>query len=143
MKRIAILLLIFSVPMFSMAQKRSIKKSNEKINVSPGSSQQFMVIKGVEIEVLESNLNEGDEISRDVSVERKLKSMLKPQTKLAVFFDSGRMKNEEIAKLQTKATSFRSMSSAVNEATSYGWKFIDANVVHTEGAIYHYYYMER
>ena len=145
MKRIIILTLIFSIPFMSLAQKRSKKKKSNDDNVELKSSYEFMIIKGAEVEIIDESMDKTEKkiIANDVSLERKMKRLLSPRTKLIVSFDAGDMRNPEVGELMRKSNEFRTMGAAVKAASAYGWEFINANILQTEDGIIHYFYMKR
>ena len=89
MKNLFLLILISSIPFLSMSQKRSKKgvKKNTDISVA----YDFMVIKGAEIDMSQDVMSgisqeERDQITRDVSLEMKMKKYIKAPSKLIVSF---------------------------------------------------------
>ena len=82
-------------------------------------------------------------IADDVSLERKIKRLIKPPIRLVVAFEAADMRGSEVRNLMSKSNEFRTMSAAVKEASLYGWEFINANVVSTQDGVIHYYYMRR
>ena len=129
----------------SLAQKRSKKKKSNDDNVELKSSYEFMIIKGAEVEIIDESMDKTEKkiIANDVSLERKMKRLLSPRTKLIVSFDAGDMRNPEVGELMRKSNEFRTMGAAVKAASAYGWEFINANILQTEDGIIHYFYMKR
>ena len=148
MRKIILLTLIAVVPFFTMAQKKSRKGSKTTSTTSEvtASMYEFMIIKGAEVPLMEGGedrIVEGSKNSDDISLERKMKRLLKPPVRLLVSFDVGHVRSTEIQALNSKANEFRTMASAVKAASLYGWDFINANVVSTNDGMIHYYYMKR
>ena len=138
-------MLIAMVPYFTMAQKRSKRGSKtDKVTASVKSSYEFLVIKGAEIDMSEQEgVDETEKEADDISLERRMKRLIKPPVHLVVSFESADMRGAEIGELMRKSNEFRTMSAAVMEASSYGWEFINANSISTKDGIIHYYYMKR
>ena len=145
MKKILILTLIFTLPFISFSQKRSKKNKSDVEITDKKSNYEFMIIKGVEVEIIDESMDkvEAQALARDVSVERKIKRLLSPRTRLIVSFDAGDMRNPQIGELMKKSNEFRTMGAAVKEAAKYGWRFINSNVVSTLDGTVHYFYMKR
>ena len=145
MKKLILLLLVAMIPFLTMAQKRSKKGSkNDKVTTTTKSAYEFMVIKGAEIDMSDPvDLDETAKEASDVSLERRLKRLIKPPVRLVVAFESVDTRGSEIRNLMSKSNEFRTMSAAVKEASSYGWEFINANVFSTKDGLMHYYYMKR
>tara|TARA_Y100000766_G_C18547150_1_gene431095 strand:- start:112 stop:585 length:474 start_codon:yes stop_codon:yes gene_type:complete len=146
MKNLFLLILISSIPFLSMSQKRSKKgvKKNTDISVA----YDFMVIKGAEIDMSQDLTNgisqeERDQITRDVSLEMKMKKYIKAPSKLIVSFESTDMRGKEIGEMMRKSNEIRTMPAAVKLAASYGWEFINASVLSNDDGVIHYYYMKR
>ena len=143
MRNLILLLLLSSIPFLTMAQKRSKKKS-DKDSKNIVSGYEFMVIKGAEIDMSDNDRVDAEEkMANDISLERKMKRLIKPPMRLVVAFETADMRGDEVRKLLAKSNEFRTMSAAVKEASLYGWEFVDANVVSTSDGIIHYYYMRR
>lgn len=139
MKNIILLMLITIVPFASMAQKRS-KKDSEKIN---NIKSDFMIIKGIEIDMSSEGKSEEDaEHSSDVAIDRVMKRHLNPISKMSFTFDMGGY-NAEVEELTEASKKFRSMSQAVNKAAEYGWQFISSEVLVDGIVTVHYFYMKR
>ena len=145
MKKILIFTLIFTLPFISFSQKRSKKNKSDVEITDKKSNYEFMIIKGVEVEIIDESMDkvEAQALARDVSVERKIKRLLSPRTRLIVSFDAGDMRNPQIGELMKKSNEFRTMGAAVKEAAKYGWRFINSNVVSTVDGTVHYFYMKR
>ena len=145
MKKILIFTLIFSLPFISFSQKRSKKKKSDVETSVIKSNYEFMIIKGAEVEIIDESMDEVEKkaLARDVSVERKIKRLLSPRTRLIVSFDAGDMRDPQIGELMKKSNEFRTMGAAVKAAAMYGWRFINSNVVSTADGTVHYFYMKR
>ena len=133
--------MVCALPFAAMSQKRS-KKSNNDTESRSSSKTNFMIIKGVEIDVSQEGLTKEEKESEDVSLDRIMKKYVKPMSKMAFSFDVGEH-NSEIDELLDASLRFRSMAQAVNKAAEYGWSFIHSNVIIDGDVIVHYYYMKR
>tara|TARA_Y100001978_G_C23536473_1_gene357593 strand:- start:29 stop:478 length:450 start_codon:yes stop_codon:yes gene_type:complete len=147
MKKILLLTLIFTLPFISFSQKRS-KKSKSNLENSATATKlnyEFMIIKGAEVEIIDESMGkiEKQALASDVSMERKIKGLLSPRTRLIVSFDAGDMRNPQVGELMKKSNEFRTMGAAVKAAAAYGWRFINSNVVSTNDGTIHYFYMKR
>ena len=139
MKKIILLMLITIVPFATIAQKRS-KKDSEKIN---NIKSDFMIIKGIEIDMSSEGKSEEDaEHSSDVALDRVMKRHLNPISKMSFTFDMGGY-NAEVEELTEASKKFRSMSQAVNKAAEYGWQFISSELLVDGIVTVHYFYMKR
>ena len=121
MKKITLMLLVAMVPFLNMAQK--------------GSKVEYMMIKGIEIQMNESADHAGD------VREQALGSITSENVKLIVAFDYGDLRNTEAKEMHGRR--FRTMMSAVNTAAEKGWEFINSNVISADKMKIHYYYMKR
>ena len=143
MNKIILMIMVFALPFLGMSQKRSKKSSNDdKTDVKSSYKTNFMIIKGVEIDVSQEGLSQEEKESEDVSLDRIMKKHVKPMSKMAFSFDVGQH-NSEIDELIDASLRFRSMAQAVNKAAEYGWSFVHSNVVVDGEVIIHYYYMKR
>ena len=145
MKKIILLLLVFMVPFLTMGQKRSKKSKKDNQVTSAPISYEFMVIKGVEIDMSngEDQIMQEEKETNDVSLERRMKRFLKTPIRLVVAFEGTDMRSDEIRSLMSKSNELRTMSAAVEAAAVYGWEFINANTISDKAGIIHYYYMRR
>ena len=141
MNRIILMIMVCALPFLAMSQKRS-KKSNNDTESRSSSKTNFMIIKGVEIDVSQEGLTKEEKESEDVSLDRIMKKYVNPMSKMAFSFDVGEH-NSEIDELLDASLRFRSMAQAVNKAAEYGWSFIHSNVIIDGDVIVHYYYMKR
>ena len=134
MKKIITLLLICTVPFISSAQKS--KKSKK-------TSYEFLVIKGVEIN-MNNNINIEDGNSKqtgDEIQEQKVNSLINPKSYLTLSFDFGSNPTEENDNLNKEIRLMKTMADAVNISADYGWKFVNSTIHTGEDYIIHYYYM--
>ena len=115
------MLLVAMVPFLSMAQKES------KI--------EYMMIKGIEIQ-----MNESADAPGDVR-EQALGSITSENVKFITAFDYGDLRNAEVKEMMSKR--YRTMTSAANAAAKKGWEFINSNVISVDKMTVHYYYMKR
>ena len=146
MKKILIFTLIFTLPFISFSQKRSKKNKSKEDITATKLNYEFMIIKGIEVERIidKSKKDIGKKMhDTDLSLEKKMKRLLMPPTRLLVSFDNGDMRDPQIRELMKKSNEFRTMGAAVKEAAKYGWKFINSNVVSTVDGTMHYFYMKR
>ena len=124
------MLLVAMVPFLTMAQKKSKKdKISSKANV------EYMMIKGIEIQ-----MNESADAPGDVR-EQALGSITSENVKFITAFDYGDLRNAEVKEMMSKR--YRTMTSAANAAAKKGWEFINSNVISVDKMTVHYYYMKR
>ena len=145
MKKLVLLILVAMVPFFTMAQKRTKKAKATKTETTDKSSvvkSNFMIIKGVEVDMNQEGIAETDKESTDLSLDRLIKKHIKPVSRFYFSYDIGGY-SEESQKLTADSKAFRSMAQAVNEAAKYGWEFINSTIVVDGNVIIHYYYMKR
>ena len=138
-------MLVAMVPFMTMAQKRSKKGSNPKSETKDKSSNEksnFMIIKGVEVDMSQEGMDQTEKQSDDVSLDRLMKKHAKPVSRFYFSYDIGGF-SEESQQLTESSQGFRSMAQAVNQAAVYGWEFINSTVVMDGNVIIHYYYMKR
>ena len=139
-------MLVVMVPFLTYSQKRT-KKGTDKTETKDRSSSvtsNFMIIKGVELDMTQQGMD-ADEIqslSGDVSLEQ-MKRHIKPVSRFYFSYDVGPMRNEEVQKLTESSKKFRSMAQAVNASAEYGWEFMNATVVIDGSVKIHYYFMKR
>ena len=138
-------MLVVMVPFLTYSQKRT-KKGTDKTETKDKSSNakvNFMIIKGVEVDMSQEGADAIDKVSEDVSLDRLMKKHVKPMSKFYFSYDVGSFKNKEAQKLTESSKKFRSMAQAVNASAEYGWEFENATVV-IDGAVkIHYYFMKR
>ena len=140
MKKIALLLLlVVAIPFTTIAQKRSKKDTETK---TTNTKLNFMIIKGVEVDVSFEGMDESEILAQDVSLQQA-KRHIKPSSKFYFSYDVGSPRNEEVVKLTSSSQSFRSMAQAVNASAEYGWEFMNATIVIDGTVKIHYYYMKR
>ena len=145
MKKLVLLTLIAMVPFLTIAQKRT-KKNKEKTKTTDGSADakvNFMIIKGVEVDMSQEGADDIDKVSEDVSLDRLMKKHVKPMSKFYFSYDVGSFKNKEVQKLRESSENFRSMAQAVNASAEYGWEFINSTIVVDGNVTIHYFYMKR
>ncbi len=145
MKKIILFMLIAMVPFLTIAQKRT-KKNKEKTEKTDGSADtklNFMIIKGVEVDMSQEGADDIDKVSEDVSLDRLMKKHVKPMSKFYFSYDVGSFKNKEVQKLRESSENFRSMAQAVNASAEYGWEFINSTIVVDGNVTIHYFYMKR
>ena len=145
MKKLVLLILVAMVPFLTMAQKRT-KKDKEKTETTDKSSNakvNFMIIKGVEVDMSTEGMDEEEIQAGDVSLDQLMKRHIKPVSRFYFSYDVGSLKNKEVQKLTESSQQFRSMAQAVNASAEYGWEFMNATVVIDGSVKIHYYYMKR
>jgi len=145
MKKILLLFLVFVVPYVTTAQKRSKKGTDTKIESKMKSSDKksnFMIIKGVEVDMTSEGGDLTEEESNDVSFQNLMKKHIKPVSRFYFSYDIGGF-SEESQKLTEDSKNFRSMVQAVNRASEFGWEFINSTIVIDGSIKIHYYYMKR
>jgi len=133
--------LVAMVPFMTMAQKKSKKGKQNKIEKVDNSNAtyEFMVLSGFESEIDKDDSRRG--IS-EIPSEIQIKKLMKAGSKVMINFDFG-TRSQENSELMKNARSYRTMASAVNALANYGWEFVNANVVNLGTTKAHYYYMKR
>ena len=141
MKNITIMLLVAMVPFMTMAQKKSKKGKQNKIEKVDNSNAtyEFMVISGFEREIDKDDSRKG---TSEIPSELQIKKLMKAGSQVMINFDFG-TRSQANSDLMKNARSYRSMASAVNALANYGWEFVNANVVNLGTTKAHYYYMKR
>ena len=141
MKKIALLLLlVVAIPFTTIAQKRNKKDTKTTTTTTKVN---FMIIKGVEVDMTQEGMDEAEIQAGDVSLDQLMKKHIKPVSRFYFSYDVGSLRNEEVQKLIESSKKFRSMAQAVNASAEYGWKFENATIV-IDGAVkIHYYFMKR
>jgi len=138
-------MLVVMVPFLTYSQKRT-KKGTDKTETKDKSSNEksnFMIIKGVEVDMTQEGMDEAEIQAGDVSLDQLMKKHIKPVSRFYFSYDVGSLRNEEVQKLIESSKKFRSMAQAVNASAEYGWEFENATVV-IDGAVkIHYYFMKR
>ena len=140
-------MLVVMVPFLTYSQKRTKKGKDTKTETTDKSSDakvNFMIIKGVELDMTQEGMD-ADEIqslSGDVSLEQ-MKRHIKPVSKFYFSYDVGSFNNKESQKLTESSKEFRSMAQAVNASAEYGWEFVNATIVIDGEVKIHYYFMKR
>lgn len=145
MKKLIILMLVAMVPFLTMAQKRTKKDKETKTESTDRSSSvtsNFMIIKGVEVDMTQEGMDQEEKDSEDVSLDRLIKKYIKPVSRFYISYDVGPL-SKETQKLTDASKDFRSMAQAVNASAEYGWEFMNATVVIDGSVKIHYYYMKR
>jgi hypothetical protein len=148
MRNILLLILVATIPLMSVAQKRSKKGSNAKmdkmVKKSP-SEYEYMIIEGVQSTTSEEEkMMDQDELnSREASTGNiKMKGMIKSNYKHFVKFETGRITPEQV-ELNKMARACSHMSDALYQASKLGWEFVNASHINTEYYVTHFYYMKR
>jgi len=145
MKKLILLMLVVMVPFLTYSQKRT-KKGTDKTETKDKSSNtkvNFMIIKGVEVDMSTEGMDEEEIQAGDVSLDQLMKRHIKPVSRFYFSYDVGSFRNEEVQKLIESSKKFRSMAQAVNASAEYGWEFVNATIV-IDGAVkIHYYFMKR
>ena len=141
MKNITLMLLLAMVPFMTMAQKKSKKGKQNKIEKVDNSNAtyEFMVISGFEREIDKDDSRKG---TSEIPSELQIKKLMKAGSQVMINFDFG-TRSQANSDLMKNARSYRSMASAVNALANYGWEFVNANVVNLGTTKAHYYYMKR
>jgi len=141
MKKIVLMMLVAMVPFLTMAQKRSKKGKNTKIEkvAESNASYEFMVIIGYEM------MDKGPKHSGEAinSAELQMKKMMKSTGKTIINFDFGGIKNKSASNLMQAARGYRTMAAAVNGAANSGWEFVNSDVILSGTTKVHYYYMRK
>ena len=145
MKKIVLMMLVAMVPFLTMAQKKAKKNKETKTETtdrSSGVTSNFMIIKGVEVDMTQEGRDQEEKDSEDVSLDRLIKKYIKPVSRFYISYDVGPL-SKEAQKLTDASKDFRSMAQAVNASAEYGWEFMNATVVIDGSVKIHYYYMKR
>jgi hypothetical protein len=145
MKKLVIFMLVAMVPFLTMAQKRTKKNKETKTETTDRSSavaSNFMIIKGVEVDMSQERMDQEEKDSEDVSLDRMIKKHIKPISRFYISYDVGQL-TKEFQKLTSASQNFRSMAQAVNASAKFGWEFMNATVVIDGSVKIHYYYMKR
>jgi len=145
MKKLILLMLVVMVPFLTYSQKRT-KKGTDKTETKDKSSNEksnFMIIKGVEVDMTQEGMDETEIQAGDVSLDQLMKKHIKPVSRFYFSYDVGSLKNKEVQKLTESSQQFRSMAQAVNASTEYGWEFVNATIVIDGSVKIHYYFMKR
>ena len=138
-------MLVVMVPFLTYSQKRT-KKGTDKTETKDKSSNtkvNFMIIKGVEVDMSTEGMDEEEIQAGDVSLDQLMKRHIKPVSHFYFSYDIGSMRNEEVQKLTESSKKFRSMAQAVNASAEYGWEFMNASIVIDGEVKIHYYFMKR
>jgi|TARA_B110000967_G_C18513315_1_gene377439 hypothetical protein len=153
MKKIVLMLLVTMVPFLTMAQKRSKKEKNTKIEkvVRSNSGIKYMIIKGAEIPKNSRRINEDErmlsEENQGMNEEELLYLKMKMRKELKSIFiitlDFGKQNTNESKELIDQSLYYSSMAEAANAVAERGWEFVSANVVYNNGNTTHYYYMKK
>ena len=141
MKKITLILLVATLPLLTMAQKRSKKGNKDKIEKFDNSnaSYEFMVLSGYERGIGEDASKRG---TSEIPADMQTKMLMKAGSQVMVSFDFG-TRSQANSELMRSARSHKTMASAVNALANEGWEFVDANVVNLGRTKAHYYYMKR
>jgi hypothetical protein len=148
MRNILLLILVATIPLMSVAQKRSKKGSNAKMDKmvkKTPSEYEYMIIEGVQSTSSdeEKMMNQDELEARDASIgDVKMKGMIKSRYKHFIRFDTGRITPEQV-ELNKMARVCSHMSDALYQASKLGWEFVSASHTNTEDYISHFYYMKR
>ena len=127
MKKIVLIILVAMVPFLTVAQKRSKKSKNVKIekpvlNENKISVSNFMVI---------------------VGKEAILPAKGSSKSKLKISIDFGGVLSEGSKDLLKLSNKTHSMIEIVNAAAGFGWDFVSSNVILSGDNRIHYYYMKK
>ena len=148
MRNILLLILVATIPIMSVAQKRSKKGSNAKMDKmvkKTPSDYEYMVIEGVQSTTSdeEKMMGQGELAARGASSgDVKMKGMIKSKYKHFIRFDTGRVTPEQV-ELNKMARVCSHMSDALYQASKLGWEFVNASHANTDDYITHFYYMKR
>jgi hypothetical protein len=153
MKKFILLMLVAMIPFLTMAQKRSKKNKNTKVETTDASSDTkatFMILKGVEIDMFEMDQvgmdqKEIEDRKRsDITLEGMIKRHSNPSSSFHFSYDIGGESSKESEYLTKSSRGFRSMAQAVHHAQKSGWNFVNSTIVVVDEMItIHYYYMRR
>ena len=139
-------MLVVMVPFLTYSQKRTKKGTDTKTETKDKSSNakvNFMIIKGVEVDMSTEGMDADDIQAGDISLDQLMKKHIKPVSKFYFSYDVGSFNNKESQKLTESSKEFRSMAQAVNASAEYGWEFVNATIVIDGEVKIHYYFMKR
>ena len=127
MKRLTLIMLVAMVPFFTIAQKRSKKNKDKKIENT--NVYEFMLITGYQLPNSSHTDISDDEMDgpNGAEIRAKLSMSSNMDSRIMVVFDSGGFNQEDQADLSSKQ--YKSMPQAVNSAGEYGWEFVNANII--------------
>ena len=143
-------MLVAIVPFLTMAQKRTKKNKETKTVKTDNSSDakaNFMIIKGVEVNMFELDQPMDRKEMSDMTDEHSFKRLIEKHSSSASHFifsyDMGGESSKELEYLTNSSRVFRSMAQAVHHAQKSGWNFVNSNIVVDDMITIHYYYMKR
>ena len=113
-------MLVVMVPFLTYSQKRTKKGTDTKTETKDKSSDKksnFMIIKGVEVDMTQEGMDETEIQAGDVSLDQLMKKHIKPVSRFYFSYDVGSFRNEEVQKLIESSKKFRSMAQAVNASS--------------------------
>ncbi|MDC0249594.1 hypothetical protein OAK24_01815 [Flavobacteriales bacterium] len=144
MKRITLIMLVAMVPFLTMAQKRSKKNKNTKIEkvVDSGAAYEFLVIRAIEYNERVISGSDLEDMESEDLIRLKLNNLIDVTYMVTYNFGTTTIQEND-SDLMRSSTKLRSMSEAVNAAANNGWEFQNANVVVVGENRVHYYYMKR
>jgi hypothetical protein len=122
MKKILLFLAIGLISFQSFSQKRSKSDRSVFPNNNTSAKYEFMIIKGY-------SSNDLDAVGTS--------SMNQTRAKISFDFVGANM-NESLNEMK-----YRSLAHAVNVVSKDGWDFISSDVIVSNGALLHFYYMKR
>ena len=145
-------MLVAMIPFLTMAQKRSKKNKNTKVETTDKSSDAkatFMILKGVEIDMfaidqIGMEQKEIEDRERfDITLDGMIKRHSNPSSSFHFSYDIGGESSKESEYLTKSSRGFRSMAQAVHHAQKSGWNFVNSTIVVDDMITIHYYYMKR
>tara|TARA_B100000497_G_C7669409_1_gene403851 strand:- start:1473 stop:1931 length:459 start_codon:yes stop_codon:yes gene_type:complete len=152
MKKLTLLMLVAMVPLLTMAQKRTKKGKDTKTEITDKSSDakaNFMIIKGIEIDMFEMDQlgmdqKEIEDRKRsDITLDGIIQRHSNPSSSFHFSYDIGAESSKESEYLTKSSRGFRSMAQAVHHAQKSGWNFVNSTIVVDDMITIHYYYMKR
>ncbi|MDG1718219.1 MAG: hypothetical protein P8H17_00060 [Flavobacteriales bacterium] len=152
MKKLTLLMLVAMVPLLTMAQKRTKKGKDTKTEITDKSSDakaNFMIIKGIEIDMFEMDQlgmdqKEIEDRKRsDITLDGIIQRHSNPSSSFHFTYDIGGESSKESEYLTKSSRGFRSMAQAVHHAQKSGWNFVNSTIVVDDMITIHYYYMKR
>lgn len=152
MKKLILLMLVAMVPFLTMAQKRTKKGKDTKIETTDKSSDAkatFMILKGVEIDMFEMDQAGMDQKEiedrkrSDITLDGMIQRHSNPSSSFHFSYDIGGESSKESEYLTKSSRGFRSMAQAVHHAQKSGWNFVNSTIVVDDMITIHYYYMKR
>lgn len=131
MKKITLLIMIASLPFFTIAQKRGKKppENSKALNILNNSD--FMIITYID----NHKYKKIDKKKYEIEKAKKAKTI----SKQSIFCDFGDGK----IPINKIIPDVSSASDAINKLSKFGWEFHSSNTINYKESIMHYYYLKK